>query len=118
MLKRITKNKKADIPIVVLVLGVFFICMMVLSSFYLFKNRMNRTFVGTGIIEKAVAIEDKYYFYKNTGKFSEQEIEDILRIQRDEFGNKYVFIEKKSIQGFLGIFGKEKVVASVIYYIP
>lgn len=111
-------NKRGDIPIVVLVLGVFFICMMVLGSFYFFQNRMSRTFIGTGMIEKAVVIEDKYYFYKNTGKFSEKEIEDILGIQTDEQGNKYVFIEKKSNQGILGIFQKEKVVASVKYYLP
>jgi hypothetical protein len=88
-MKRITKNKKADIPIVVLVLGVFFICMMVLGSFYFFQNRMDRTFIGTGIIEKAIVIEDKYYFYKSTGKFTEPEIEKILGIQT-EGGRKYI----------------------------
>ena len=114
-IKKIMRNKKGDIPIVVLVLGVFFICMMILGSFYFFQNRMNRTFIGTDVIERAIVIEDKYYFYNNLGKFSEQEIEEILGIQRDEQGNKYVFIETKSPPG---LFVKEKVVASVKYYLP
>lgn len=116
MLRKIMKNKRGDIPIVVLVLGVFFICMIVLGSFHFFKNRMTRTFIGTEVIERAVAIEDKYYFYKNTGKFFENEIEEILGIERDEEGNKYVFIEKEMVYGFL--LTKEKVVSSVKYYIP
>ncbi|MDO8528868.1 MAG: hypothetical protein Q7S06_03180 [Nanoarchaeota archaeon] len=110
------KNKKGDIPIVVLVLGVFFICMMVLGSFFFFQNRINRTFVGTGIIEKAIAVEDKYYFYKSTEKFSEQDIEEILGIQIEE-GRRYIFIEEKTRQGIFGL-GEEKVVAYVKYYLP
>jgi hypothetical protein len=114
-MKKIIKNKRGDIPIVILVLGVFFICMMVLGSFYIFQNRMNRTFVGTGVIENATAIGDKYHFYQNTGKFSEQEIDELLGIQTDEQGNKYVLVETKSSPG---LFQAEKVVASVKYYLP
>ena len=117
MLREIINNKKGDLSIVILVLGVFFICMMVLGSFYFFQNRMNRTFAGTDIIEKAVAIEDKYYFYKNTGKFTEQKIEDILGIQRDEFGNRFVYLERDITQGWVGL-GKEEKIASVKYFLP
>ncbi len=117
-MRKIIINKKGDVPIVILVLGVFLICMMVLGSFYFFQNRMKRVFVGVGVIERAAAVEDKYYFYKNLEIFTDEEIEQMLGIQRDEEGNKYVLIEKKTIHGFLGVFGEEKRVVSVKYFLP
>jgi hypothetical protein len=117
-MKKIIKNKRGDLPIIILVLGVFLICMIALGSFLIFENKIKKiVFTGTDIIERASAIEDKYYFYKNTGKFSEEKIEEILGIQKEE-DSKYIYIEQNSSQGVFGPFGEEKKVASVKYYLP
>lgn len=115
MMKKLIRNKTGDIPIVVLVLGVFLVCMMALGSFYLFQNRISRTLIGTEVIEKAIATEEKYHFYKNTGKFTDAEIDEVLKIKKDESGNRYIYVEKTSPSG---IFREEKITASVKYYIP
>lgn len=116
-MKKIIKDKHGDIPIVVLVIGVFLVCTMAVGSFYLFGNKIKANSVGIRLIERANADADKYYFYENIGK-TDEEIENILKIQRDEEGNKYIYLEEKSAKGFLEVFRKEKIILSVKYYLP
>jgi hypothetical protein len=114
--QRLIKDKKADIPITLLVLGVFLVCIFVITSFYLSDKKTERFFVGTGLIEEMNSEIEKYYFYQNIPDFREDEIRKIMNISIDAVGEKYLYLEKyaKRNPGF----GKEEKVISVRYYLP
>ena len=67
-MKNIIKNKKADIPITILVIGVFAICTLAILSFKFIDIKTTK-----GFYESIEAIEEmnsqiqKHYFYKNAG---------------------------------------------------
>lgn len=90
------KNKKGDIPITFLILGVFLICSFALVSFYISTNRVDRNFVGVGLIEEMNAEIEKYHFYRNVNKFNEAEIMEMLNVKIDSTGEKYIYLEKNS----------------------
>ncbi len=68
-------NKKGDIPLTVLIIGVFAVCILAVFSFIYVSYKINKSFVGIEIMEKANAqIEenqlDHVYLYKKITKFS------------------------------------------------
>jgi len=69
------KNKRGDIPLTVLIIGVFAVCTLAILSFIYISYQMNKAFVGIEIMEKANAqIEenqaDHLYLYKKVTKLS------------------------------------------------
>lgn len=121
-MKKIIKNKKADVPITILVIGVFFICILAIGSFYLFGNRIKRIFIGVDIIEKMNSEIEKYYFYKNLGEFDEEQITNILDIKEDEEGvcptGKYLYLEKSEGKIYWNKKSEGKRLISVKYCLP
>ncbi len=103
MESKIIKNKGGDIPITILVIGVFAVCAFAIISFIVSDNKIHRDFYGTDVIEEINSNIEKYYFYQNIGEFSEEEIEKILKIEEDSSG-RYLNITTKDI--------------SVEYYLP
>lgn len=83
------KNKRGDIPVTILVIGVFVVCTLALLSFFVSMNIIKNSFIGISLIEKAN-----------------------FQIEKNNLDNYYD--EEKSSTGFLG-FGKEKIVFSVEY---
>jgi flagellar basal body-associated protein FliL len=79
------KNKKADIPITILVIGVLGICALAILSFFLSDRSVKNDFVVLEAVEKASILKDKISFYRNL-KFEDQTIKDILSIQEDSEG--------------------------------
>lgn len=103
-MKKIISDKRGDVPIMVLILGVFLICAIALGSFYLFQNsNLNKLVANTEAIEEAKIAIDKYYFYKALGK-QDEEIDAILGIKKDESGKRYMYVDY--------------VTSSVTYYFP
>ena len=47
------KNKKGDIPITVLVIGVFVVCTLAILSFFHSTSLIRNSFVGIDVLEKA-----------------------------------------------------------------
>ena len=47
-----TKNRKGDIPITILVIGVLIICALAIFSFFSSVIKMSNSFVGIGLTEK------------------------------------------------------------------
>jgi len=63
------KNKRGDIPVMILVFGVFAICGLAILSFIIFDTK---TFKGdgelsVGVLEELNSNIEKFYFYKNAG---------------------------------------------------
>ncbi len=84
-------NKRADIPIIILVFGVIAICGFVLLSFEIVKNKTEENFLGIDLIEEAMSLEEEYYLYQNLGK-SNAEIQNLfdnynLELIKREGGN-------------------------------
>lgn len=69
------KDKKGDIPLTVLIIGVFAVCTLAILSFIYISYQLNKSFVGIEIMEEANAqIEenqlDHIYLYKKVTKLS------------------------------------------------
>lgn len=79
------KNKKADMPLLLLVLGVFAICTLIIFSFIIKGTNLasfgkGSSHVGLEVFESIYSAAEKIYFYKNInyGGLSESEIEDLI----------------------------------------
>ena len=69
------KNKKGDIPLTVLIIGVFGVCTLAILSFIYSSFLLNKSFVDLNIMEKAnVQIESNnlnhLYLYEKVTQFS------------------------------------------------
>lgn len=61
-------NKKGDIPVTILVLGVVAICGLTLLSFSITPPWKDDKFRGISLIEKVESIEEEILFYQAVGK--------------------------------------------------
>ena len=59
-------NKKADITVTILVLGVVGICILTILSFVGVKNSVDDDFLGIGLIETMNSIGEEMIFYSGT----------------------------------------------------
>lgn len=110
------KNKRGDIPITVLVIGVFAVCALALFTFFVADFKMSNSFVGLNIMEEMNSQIDEYLFYKNSGK-SEGILNQLFPIVVED-GVEYIKISKPSSPG-LGLFGdEEELLFSVRYPTP
>ena len=69
------KNKRGDIPVTILVIGVFVVCTLAILSFINSNLSISKTFVGTDLMEKAnIDIErnqlTNYYIDYNVTKIT------------------------------------------------
>lgn len=89
-MKKLIKNKKGDIPITILVIGIFAVCTLAILSFKFMDIKITK-----GFYESIEAIEEmnsqiqEYYFYKNA-QVGDSDIEKFLNIK-----GGYIEIEKK-----------------------
>ena len=97
------KNKKGDIPITILVIGVLGVCILTLFSFSNGVNKQEKTFVGPGLIETIYSIQEQIKF----GNFGEE----IL----NPFEKKGVKINFEENEINAEYFGKGKVLISIKY---
>lgn len=68
-------NKKGDLPVTVLIVGVFGVCILAILSFIYSSYVIHKSFIGVEIIEKAnIQVEsnnlDHVYLYKKVTKLS------------------------------------------------
>lgn len=73
------KNKKANIPIMILVIGVFAICILAIISFSISVSKSRDSFRGIDLVEQTNSKIEKYYFYENKG-FNDEKIKEILKL--------------------------------------
>ena len=57
------KNKRGDIPVVILVIEVIVICSVALASFYSSDINLRNSFVGIGKVQKLNSMIEQNYFY-------------------------------------------------------
>ena len=88
-IKYFLKNKRGDIPITILVMGVLTICIIAIFSFYFSDLSVKNNFNSISLIEKASVIKEKISFYRNLG-FSENEITQTFGIKSDALGKYFI----------------------------
>jgi len=72
---KILKNKKADISITLLVLGILAICSMAVISFIVSKGVENNNFLQIEVFEEIYSDIEKFYFFKNLEFENEEAVE-------------------------------------------
>lgn len=83
------KNRRGEIPIVILVIGIFAVCSLALITFYSSNIKFKQSFVGLDLMEKAnLQIENKSFHNEN--------IRDIY-LERKINESKWYSLEKKEI---------------------
>ncbi|MFH1326602.1 MAG: hypothetical protein ABIH59_00555 [archaeon] len=87
-------NKKADVTVMILVLGVFAICVFAILSFIIGSSKTQDSLNGVEIVEEVNSKIDQYYFYKESVGFSEIEILDILKMQTDDKNKNFINVSK------------------------
>ncbi len=102
MLKNLLRNKKGDIPITILVIGVLAICVLAIFSFYISNQKVKNNFNAVDIMDEVLIIEEKISLYEELG-FTLEEIKEIFQIKPDVLG-KYIEITLGTV--------------SVKYYLP
>ncbi len=83
-MRKIIKNKKGDLPITILVIGIVAICVMAIFSFYFSDRRVKQDINDMGIVEEAAIMKEKILFYENLG-FNEEEIKEEFGIKSETF---------------------------------
>ena len=79
------KNKRADIPVTILILGIVTICTLTITSFLRVSLREKQEFYGIGLIETVLSVEEEFAFYK-INSISDASYEDILKNPGAELG--------------------------------
>ena len=85
MALRILTDKKGDISITILVIGVFVVCAFAIIAFLIYKQNISNGFVNSNIFEDLYSQIENYYFYINSGMTSQQAVSDI-----NSLSNSYV----------------------------
>ena len=66
------KNKRGDIPVVILVIGVVALCGLAIASFVISDWDITEGPFGVGLMEEVNADIEKFHFYKNLGDTKEE----------------------------------------------
>lgn len=96
-----SKNKRGNIPITILVIGVVAICILALGSFAFSIFKSNQGF-GLGVFEDIYSDVEKFYFYTGQGISWDMAAENIdassdkgmLIIERNETNINIKYIHK------------------------
>ena len=88
-------NKRGDIPITILVIGIVMVCILAILSFNVSILKVQKNF-DIQIVKEIKLVKERADFYKNLG-FSEGQIDSILEIKTDEQGRRYIISERDGI---------------------
>ena len=110
-------NKKADIPIIILVIGIVGICILTILSFVKFNIDIDEDFLGIGLIETINPISEEIDFLNENPAF---EFDYGNKFRR---GNVGIGVKENLIEGnysiqecsYLFVGCKDKNMVSVIY---
>lgn len=96
MIKNLLKNKRGDIPITILVIGILAICTLAIFSFYFSNRGVKSGFSSISVIERVLVTKEKISFYNKNLEFTQDEIKELFNIQEDIQG-KYITVEDGSL---------------------
>lgn len=110
-------NNKGNIPVTMLVIGVFALCSLALLTFFVSDFRVSNTFVGIQVMQEMSGALDEYNFYKSEG-VPVDTIEKFYNLTEKD-GRKYFYFDKTYDDFKFTEFGFEEVLLfSVEYPVP
>lgn len=104
------RNKKGDIPTVILVIGVFAVCTVGIITFFIADFHTANSFVGVQVMQKFNAQVEEYTFYLNQG-ISPTKLQNKFNITKID-GKEYFYME---IPYEPSLFGKGKSTGSPMF---
>ena len=84
--KKDKMNKRGDIPVTILVIGILAVCVLAILSFITSNNSVKKSFLSIDTVVESVLIKEKISFYENL-RYNKEQIRAILSIQEDSQGN-------------------------------
>lgn len=94
-------NKKASVPVTILVIGVFALCSLAMFTFFVSDFKIGNSFVGLGVMQEINSEVEAYYFYKNVGVDNEdlKLLFDVVEIDGRNYIKKELTYESFSFLG-------------------
>lgn len=84
------KNKRANIPVTILVLGVLVVCGLAIFSFVLGNNQIKGDISDISIIENVKLDVEKFGFYMDKTGFESERIKTFLFVEETEYGESII----------------------------
>jgi hypothetical protein len=106
------KNKKGDISITILVIGVFAVCSFAIGSFAWHEANIKNNFVNVDVFSNLSYQLDNYYFYVNSG-LSPQEA--AIKVGGQLQGNQLTLTSEQRTEP--NVLGKSNSIISIKYII-
>jgi len=107
-------NRKGDIPITILVIGVIAVCILTIFSFMMSKSDRDKTFVGAGLIETIYSLQEEQHL--DIPSFQKPVSKGVYSVNITYDGNSEKFYGEFNL--ITGIFSKKKKTLVSIEYNP
>ena len=95
-------NKKGDVPVVILVIGVLAICILAIVSFYISDRTTKKGFDQIGLVDKVAVEQEKIAVYTSMG-MNQVEIDKLLNVETDIIEGRYIQLEQGSLKVRYGL---------------
>ena len=102
MNKRVYMNHRGDVTILVLIIGIFLVCVIAVVSFWNADNKFKNNFYGINMMEQVNADVEQFYTYINLG-YSPQISAQLINAEYIEENGKVVVIIRREIEGKIKI---------------
>jgi len=89
-------NKRGDIPVTILVIGILAICTLAIFSFYFSDRSVKSSFSSVDVIEKVLVTKEKISLYEESFGFAQEEIDEIFDIKPDIQG-RYITAKQEPL---------------------
>ena len=113
------KNKKASVPVVLFVVGVFFICSFAFLTFFISDFKFSNSFVGVDSMRQLNYQYDEYLYHVNQG-VTYARLENSFNISEDDLG-KHFLVENFQTKTKVSLnfpWRQKELLFSVKYYLP
>jgi len=94
-MKKLFLDRRGEVPVVILVIGVLAICALTIFSFYTSERAFKRGFSSVSIVDDAIVSVKRIELYREVG-VSESDLEVLFGIESDELG-RYILSEGEEV---------------------
>jgi hypothetical protein len=100
-------SKKGDVPITILVIGVFAVCSIAILTFFISDFKISNNFVGLEFMDKINTKNEEYLFYSQNGDVDKLEEyfnwteEEEIRYFEEEIYKEGFFGKKKELSFYV-----------------
>ena len=100
------QNKHGDVPITILVIGVFSLCTLALLSFYFASVKIGNAFAGVNMLEDINSLAEKIKFYEINN----------LNLDFGETKNGGVVLNTEKMSGYYSVTGEYKISEGIMFW--